>query len=70
MVVVLTGFRDRDLEAALQTAGHVVADSVTKRTTHVIYPDGPAPTTGKAAKAADVGARLLSVSEFRALLGH
>jgi NAD-dependent DNA ligase len=68
MVVVLTGFRDRALEATLQAAGHIITDSVTKRTTHVVYPDGPAPTTGKAAKAADVGARLLSVSEFRTLL--
>ncbi len=70
MVVVLTGFRDRALEAALQAAGHIVADTVTKRTTHVVYPDGPTPTTGKAAKAAEVGARLASVSEFRALLTH
>jgi NAD-dependent DNA ligase len=68
MVVVLTGFRDRDLESALQSAGHIVADSVTKRTTHVVHSNGPAPTTGKAAKAAEVGARLLSVSEMRALL--
>lgn len=68
MVVVLTGFRDRTLETTLQAAGHIVADSVTKRTTHVVYPDGPTPTTGKAAKAADIGARLLSVSEMRALL--
>ena len=70
MVVVLTGFRDRDLEATLQALGHVVADSVTKRTTHVVHPNGPTPTTGKAAKAAEVGARLLSVSEMRTLLSE
>ena len=70
MVVVLTGFRDRDLESALQAAGHIVADSVTKRTTHVVHSNGPAPTTGKAAKAAEVGARLLSVSEMWPLLSE
>jgi NAD-dependent DNA ligase len=70
IVAVFTGFRDADLEAALQTAGHIVTDSVTKRTTHVVYPDGPNPTTGKAAKAAAVGASLLSLTEFRLMLKY
>jgi NAD-dependent DNA ligase len=65
IVAVFTGFRDRDLEAVLEAAGHVIADTVSKRTTHVVYPDGPTPTTGKAAKAAAVGALLLPLSEFR-----
>lgn len=65
MTVVFTGFRDRDLEAALEAAGHTVAPTVTKKTTHVVYPDGPKPTTGKAATA---GERLISKSEFIALL--
>jgi DNA ligase (NAD+) len=65
MVVVCTGFRDKELEAALTAAGHVLADGVTKKTTHVLFPDGPTPTTGKAAKAADVGAQLMSRSAFR-----
>ena len=61
MTVVFTGFRDRALEAALEAAGHTVAPTVTKKTTHVVYPDGPKPTTGKAATAGD---RLISLSEF------
>jgi DNA ligase (NAD+) len=69
MVVVLTGFRDKALETALAAAGHTIADSVTKKTTHVLFPDGPTPTTGKAAKAADVGAQLLSRSAFRGVTG-
>ncbi len=68
MTVVLTGFRDKELEAQLKAAGHVVADSVTKKTTHLVHPDGPTPTTGKAAKAAEYGASVLSLSAFKALL--
>jgi NAD-dependent DNA ligase len=68
MTVVLTGFRDKELEAQLKAGGHIVADSVTKKTTHLVYPDGPTPTTGKAAKAAEYGATVLSLSAFKALL--
>jgi DNA ligase (NAD+) len=65
MTVVFTGVRDKELEAALQTAGHIVADTVSKKTTHVVYADGPQPTTTKITKAKEVGAELLTLSEFR-----
>jgi NAD-dependent DNA ligase len=68
MTVVLTGFRDKELEAQLKAAGHTVGDSVTKKTTHLVHPDGPTPTTGKAAKAHEYGASVMSLSAFRALL--
>jgi DNA ligase (NAD+) len=68
MTVVLTGFRDKELEAHLKAAGHIVADSVTKKVTHLVHPDGPTPTTGKAAKAQEYGAAVLSLSAFKALL--
>jgi DNA ligase (NAD+) len=68
MTVVMTGFRDKELEAKLKAAGHIVADSVTKKTTHLLHPDGPTPTTGKAAKAQEYGAAVMSVSAFKALL--
>jgi DNA ligase (NAD+) len=66
--VVLTGFRDKELETQLAAGGHVVADTVTKKTTHVLYPDGPKPTTTKITKAEAAGVTALSVSAFRALL--
>lgn len=66
--VVFTGIRDKALEAHIAAAGHVVADSVSKKTTHVVHPDGPAPTSTKITKARELGARILSVSEFRAML--
>ena len=65
MTVVFTGVRDKELEAALQAAGHIVADTVSKKTTHVIYADGPQPTTTKITKAKEMGAELLTLSEFR-----
>lgn len=67
--VVLTGFRDKALEAALAAHGHTVADSVTKKTTHVVYPDGPEPSSTKITKAREIGtAQILSLSAVRAAL--
>lgn len=68
--VVLTGFRDRALETAIHAAGHTVADAVSRKTTHLVYPDGPEPTSTKITKARELGAaiQILPVSAFRAAL--
>ena len=66
--IVFTGVRDKALEGTLQETGHTVADAVTKKTTHVVYADGPLPTTTKITKAEEIGAKILSLSEFRALM--
>lgn len=66
MTVVLTGFRG--LEAAIQAAGHQVTDTVSKKTTHVVYPDGTKPTSTKITKAEALGCIVLSRSEFEKLL--
>jgi NAD-dependent DNA ligase len=67
--VVLTGFRDKVLEAALVARGHTVVDAVSKKTTHVVYPDGPEPASTKITKAREIGtAQVLSVAEIRAAL--
>jgi len=68
MVVVMTGFRDKALTAQLEAAGHIVADTVSKKTTHVVYPDGPEPTSTKLTKAKELGATVLSRAAFIALL--
>lgn len=68
MTVVLTGFRDKALETALQAAGHATADTVSKKVTHVVYPDGPLPTSTKITKAQELGITVLSVSALRAML--
>jgi NAD-dependent DNA ligase len=67
-IIVFTGSRDKALEAELAAKGHSVADAISKKTTHVVYPDGPTPTSSKIVKAQEIGAKLLSASEARATL--
>lgn len=68
-VVVFTGVRDKAFESTLLAAGHVVADSVTKKTTHVIHGDGPAVATStKIIKAQEMGIKTLSLSQAKAEL--
>ena len=50
----------------MEAAGHTVAGTVSKKTTHGVYPDGPEPTSTKITKAQELGAKLMSVSEFLA----
>ena len=68
MTVVFTEFRDKELRATLEAAGHIVADTITKKTTHVIHPDGPTPSSVKIQKAQSLGAAVMTATAFRALL--
>ncbi len=67
--IVFTGFRDKALETALTAAGHIITDTVTRKTTHILYPDGPEPASTKITKAREYGtAQILSVAAGRATL--
>lgn len=68
MTVVFTGTRDKALEADLATKGHTVGASITKKTTHVVYPDGPPPTSSKITVAQAAGIPTLPMTAFRLLL--
>jgi DNA ligase (NAD+) len=68
MTVVFTGARDKALEAELVAKGHTVAASVTKKTTHVVYPDSAAPTSSKIDAAKAAGIPILTMTAFRTLL--
>jgi DNA ligase (NAD+) len=68
LCVVFTGARDKELEATMVAAGHVVADAVSKKTTHVVYPDGPIPASSKITKAQAAGIPTIPMSELKALL--
>jgi NAD-dependent DNA ligase len=68
LVVVFTGIRDKALEAQLEAAGHIVADGVSKKTTHVVYPDGPVPTSSKITKAQELGISIQPLSIFKSNL--
>ena len=64
--IVFTGVRDKAFEAQLQAKGHVIADTVTKKTTHVVY-TGSATST-KIIKAQELGITLLTLSEAKTIL--
>jgi NAD-dependent DNA ligase len=68
MTVVFTGARDKALEADLAAKGHTVGASVTKKTTHVVYPDGPLPGSSKITAAQAAGIPVMTLSAFRATL--
>ena len=68
MTVVFTGSRDKALEAELAAKGHTVGASITKKTTHVVYPDGPPPTSSKITAAQAAGIPTLPLTAFRACL--
>jgi DNA ligase (NAD+) len=62
--VVFTGFRDSDLEQKVEKMGGKVSSGVSKKTTYVVAAD-PGSTSGKAAKAKDLGVKVLSIDEFK-----
>lgn len=68
-VVVFTDVRDKAFEAVLEAAGHAIVDTVTRKTTHVVYPNGPRPTTMKISKAIALGhsVRIIPISEMKAI---
>jgi DNA ligase (NAD+) len=60
-VIVFTGVRDKELEASLIAKGYTIADTVTKKTTHLIYGD----TTTKYTKAKEMGLPLLTLEQAK-----
>lgn len=62
--VVFTGFRDNELEEKVEKMGGKVSSSVSKKTTYVVAAD-PSSNSGKAAKAKDLGIKVLSIEEFK-----
>lgn len=63
-VIVFTNFRDGDMEKKLVNAGAEISESVTKKTTCLVVPDGNTTTTGKVAKAKQYGVKILEKTLF------
>lgn len=59
---VMTGVRDK----AVEESGITLTSTVTKKTTAVIYPDGPLPSSGKITRAQELNIPTIQLSEFRA----
>ena len=64
-VVVFTGVRDKELEEKLTANGHIVSNTVTKKTTHLVHADGPVPTSTKLIKAKEMGIAVLSLTQAK-----
>lgn len=64
LVVVMTGFRDSDLQYQIESKGGKVGSSVSKKTTHVLALD-PNSGSGKAQKAKDLGVKVMTPEDFK-----
>lgn len=65
MQIVMTGFRDPDLETLIETEGGKVGSSVSSKTS-VVIAKNPSDTSTKLKKARDNGTPILSVDQFKA----
>lgn len=65
--IVMTGFRDKELIAAIEAVGGKTTDSVSKNTSYVIVKD-LSETSVKAAKARELGIPIILLNEFKKLL--
>ena len=66
--VCMTGFRDKDLAAAVEAAGGTIQSSVSGKTTIVVCKD-PTSNSGKVKKARDLGIPIIGIDELKARLG-
>lgn len=62
-VIVMTGFRDKELQERIELSGGRVSSAVSGKTTVVIAADVNS-TSGKVKKARDLGVEVLSINEF------
>ena len=65
--VCLTGFRDPDMERAIEAAGGSVAGSVGRGLSYLVTKD-PSSTSGKAEKARQYGVRIVGIDEMWTIL--
>lgn len=64
MTIVFSGFRDKNLENAIQERGGRVTGSVSRNTTFLVMRN-LADAKGKANKATELGVRVITIDEFR-----
>ena len=62
--VVMTGFRDADLQYQIESKGGKVGSGVSKKTTHLLAVD-VASTSGKTQKARELGVKIMTPDEFK-----
>lgn len=65
--IVFTGFRDKELQEAIESAGGTMQSSVSSKTTIVVTTD-PNGSSTKIKKARDLGIKILSIDEMKQLI--
>jgi NAD-dependent DNA ligase len=65
--IVFTGFRDKDLQAAVEAAGGEMQSGVSGKTTMLVTKD-PTSTSGKVQKARDKGVKIVGIDELKGML--
>ena len=63
-VLVFTGFRNKEWEAAVEAKGGIISATISKKTTLVVAKD-PTEDSTKLKKARDLGIKVISAAEFR-----
>lgn len=63
-LVVMTGFRDADLQKKIEEMGGKIGSSVSGKTTHLLQKD-PSSESTKTKKAKEVGAKIMSPDQFK-----
>lgn len=66
--VVMTGFRDPDLQRAIESMGGKVSSGVSKKTTHLLCLD-PSSNSGKMQKAKELGVKVMTPEDFKIEVG-
>lgn len=64
MIVCMTGFRDKELEATLTARGHTVAATFTAKVTHLLVPEGPLKESEKTKAARARGVPIMTKAAF------
>jgi DNA ligase (NAD+) len=67
--IVMTGFRDKDLEAVLKEVGAKMGSSVSKNTLCVVVKDSNAEESSKVLEAKRLGIPVLTLSQFKSQYG-
>jgi len=65
--ICMTGFRDKEMAANIESKGGTVQSGVSGKTTILVCKD-PDSTTGKAKKARDLGIKIMGIDDFKSYL--
>jgi NAD-dependent DNA ligase len=68
MKIVMSGFRDKDLEQLIENNGGEISSGVSKNTNILIIKDDTVMNTSKVVKAKDLGVKIYTIQEFNKIM--